>query len=76
MVTKQDDANKAMTAAYVLGLDKGMQTILEHMAEAIAEIQALVSAPAEPDPDDWREAKEEEQSWRQDHADEQHTRGL
>ena len=70
MVTKKDDANKAMTAAYVLGLDKGMQTIVEHMAEAIAEIQALVSAPAEPDPDDWREAKE------QDHADEQHTWGL
>jgi ABC-type nitrate/sulfonate/bicarbonate transport system substrate-binding protein len=70
MGAKKDDANKAMTAAYLLGLDKGMQTIVEHMAEAIAEIQALVSAPAEPDPDDWREAKE------QDHADEQHTWGL
>ena len=35
--------------------------IADHMMQAIDAITDLMSVPAEPDPDDWREAKANEQ---------------
>ena len=69
MVAKSE-MRQAKEVAYLLGLSDGTRAIVDHMSAAIAEIQALVAATDEPDPDDHREAKE------QDHADEQHTWGL
>ena len=36
--------------------------IADHMMQAIDAITDLMSVPAEPDPDDWREAKEQDKA--------------
>lgn len=36
--------------------------IADHMMQAISAITDLMSVPAEPDPDDWREAKEQDKA--------------